>query len=105
MPARAFPGVRIADGLSLSRAAVERDDDLRTPELSREKPRMRMEDKRRRLLTWQDPASAAAASAPDREKAPTRVRPLSGLTVGRRLGATAIALVILACRQLLNNND
>ena len=64
-----------------------------------------MEDKKRRLLARQAPASAPPASAPDRQKAPTRVRPLSRLSVGWRIGATAIALVILTCGQLLNTND
>src|SRR5699024_8665783 len=61
-----------------------------------------MEDKKRRLLARQDPASAPPASAPDRQKAPTRVRPLSRLSVGWRIGATGSALVILTCGQLLH---
>jgi hypothetical protein len=64
-----------------------------------------MEDKKRRLLARQDPASAPPASAADRQKAPTRVKPLSRLSVGWRIGVTAIALVILTCGQLLNTND
>ena len=85
-----------------------------------------MEEKKRRLLTSQDPAAAdpAAASAVDdtgesavdgtgesappgsrSAKGPTRVKPLSKVSVAWRIVIPAVAFVILTCGQFLNTND
>ena len=77
-----------------------------------------MEEKKRRLLTSQDPAAAdpAAASAVDdtgesappgsrSAKGPTRVKPLSKVSVAWRIVVPAVAFVILTCGQFLNTND
>ena len=85
-----------------------------------------MEEKKRRLLTSQDPATAdpAAASAVDdtgesavdgtgesappgsrSAKGPTRVKPLSKVSVAWRIVVPAVAFVILTCGQFLNTND
>lgn len=71
-----------------------------------------MDEKKRRLLTRQDPAEVDAAdnattadAATTGGKAPTRVRAMSRVSIGWRIGATLIAFVILTCGQFLNTND
>ncbi|MGO3064807.1 MAG: hypothetical protein ACTIIT_02160 [Brevibacterium linens] len=79
-----------------------------------------MEEKKRRLLTSQDPAaqrpdpaassasgeSATAVAAPTGSPKPaTRVKPLSKVSIGWRIVVPAIAFVILTCGQFLNTND
>ena len=88
-----------------------------------------MEEKKRRLLTSQDPAAQgpdSAASSASRTGAPgsdksgsddpgtgpttrpkpaTRVKPLSKVSIGWRIVVPAIAFVILTCGQFLNTND
>ncbi|WP_426936686.1 hypothetical protein ACQE2J_16610 [Brevibacterium sp. LE-L] len=77
-----------------------------------------MDEKKRRLLTRQDPAaerSTAGRSVGGRTlsessgagspKPPTRVKPLSKLGIGWRVIVPAAALVVLTCGQILNTND
>ena len=59
-----------------------------------------MEEKKRRLLTSQDPAAGVCDSKPA-----ARVKPLSKTSIGWRLVVPAIAFVILTCGQFLNTND
>ena len=79
-----------------------------------------MEQKKRRLLTSQDPAAAGADSASDDSsrhaasgtsagsrstQAPASAKPLSKISIGWRIVVPAIAFVILTCGQFLNTND
>ncbi|MCU4296205.1 hypothetical protein D3I60_03750 [Brevibacterium permense] len=79
-----------------------------------------MEEKKRRLLTSQDPAAQGPDPAPSsasgksdgpgtgpsaRSKSATRVKPLSKVSIGWRIVVPAIAFVILTCGQFLNTND
>lgn len=79
-----------------------------------------MEEKKRRLLTSQDPAAQGPDPAPSsasdesdgpgsgpsaRSKPATRVKPLSRVSIGWRIVVPAIAFVILTCGQFLNTND
>lgn len=88
-----------------------------------------MEEKKRRLLTSQDPAAQGPDPAPSsasrtgepgsdksgsdrpgtgpsaRSKLSTPVKPLSKVSIGWRLVVPAIAFVILTCGQFLNTND
>lgn len=88
-----------------------------------------MEEKKRRLLTSQDPAAQGpdiagssasrtgepgsdksgsddpAAGPTTRPKPSTRVKPLSKVSIGWRIVVPAIAFVILTCGQFLNTND
>ena len=60
-----------------------------------------MDEKKRRLRTNREP-SADPGDEPSTTSAKKRMSPLS---ISWRLGATAIALIILTCGQFLNTND
>ena len=69
-----------------------------------------MEEKKRRLLTSQEPGSGSLADSGTStgsrsSKAQARVKPLSKFSIGWRIIVPAIAFVILTCGQFLNTND
>ena len=69
-----------------------------------------MEEKKRRLLTSQEPGSGSladtgASTGSRSSKTPARVKPLSKFSIGWRIVVPAIAFVILTCGQFLNTND
>ena len=69
-----------------------------------------MEEKKRRLLTSQEPGSGSladsgASTGSRSSKTPAQVKPLSKFSIGWRIVVPAIAFVILTCGQFLNTND
>ncbi|RCS90544.1 hypothetical protein CIK61_18300, partial [Brevibacterium aurantiacum] len=66
-----------------------------------------MDEKKRRLLTNRKPPSDTAGEPgpADRAATATKPKPMSTWSITWRLGATAVALIILTCGQFLNTND
>ncbi|AZL08343.1 hypothetical protein [Brevibacterium aurantiacum] len=64
-----------------------------------------MDEKKRRLLTNRKPPSDTAGEPGPADRAATVTKPMSTWSIAWRLGATAVALIILTCGQFLNTND
>ncbi|WP_209325697.1 hypothetical protein [Brevibacterium renqingii] len=68
-----------------------------------------MDEKKHRLLARREPAGTDDAddtgASARRSVTVPRHRPLTRLSIGWRIGVTAVALIILTCGQFLNTND
>ncbi|WP_193071698.1 MULTISPECIES: hypothetical protein [unclassified Brevibacterium] len=66
-----------------------------------------MDEKKHRLLTSRKPHSEPAdeSLSADESLTATKPKPMTTWSIVWRLGATAVALIILTCGQFLNTND